>query len=325
MQSGWLTRGLMLVVLTAPALAMAQGEDAADEATEARAAIPYTDDGADTCLRCHDEDSDFPVLGILKTRHGHRGDPGAPFGPQGLQCESCHGPGGEHGGRVRRGQDRPPIPHDFESHTPDAVAAENGICLDCHQRGGVAHWASSVHQESDLACTSCHQIHVPEDPVLDARQQPEICYDCHQEQRADSYKASSHPVRFGEMACTDCHQPHASLNEDSLVRTTVNDTCYTCHAEKRGPFLWEHPPATEDCTNCHRPHGSNHPAMLTMRQPLLCQQCHSRAGHPSLALDGDNLPGEGGNFSALLLSRGCGNCHSQVHGSNHPSGVNLTR
>ncbi len=37
----------------------------------------------------------------------------------------------------------------------------------------------------------------------------------------------------------------------------MNETCYTCHADKRGPFLWEHQPVNEDCTNCHTPHGSN--------------------------------------------------------------------
>jgi hypothetical protein len=27
----------------------------------------------------------------------------------------------------------------------------------------------------------------------------------------------------------------------------------------------------------------------------------------------------------LLLGKGCVNCHSQVHGTNHPSGARLTR
>ena len=39
----------------------------------------------------------------------------------------------------------------------------------------------------------------------------------------------------------------------------LNDTCYDCHAEFRGPYLWEHAPVPEDCSNCHDPHGSNHP------------------------------------------------------------------
>ncbi len=50
----------------------------------------YSEKGADTCLKCHDEDSEFPVLNIFKTKHAMAADTRTPFG--GLQCESCHGP-----------------------------------------------------------------------------------------------------------------------------------------------------------------------------------------------------------------------------------------
>ncbi len=108
-----------------------------------------------------------------------------------------------------------------------------------------------------------------------------------------------------------------------LLKPTLNETCYTCHAEKRGPFLWEHAPVAENCTNCHTPHGSIHPTLLVKRAPLLCQQCHSQSGHPSVARTGAGLPG--GSPSGFLLAGACINCHSQVHGSNDPSGVKLMR
>jgi DmsE family decaheme c-type cytochrome len=137
------------------------------------------------------------------------------------------------------------------------------------------------------------------------------------------FKFSSHPLRFGAMACSDCHNPHDGNNDFLLQRSTVNLTCYLCHAEKRGPFLWEHAPASEDCTLCHRPHGSNHPSLLVRRPPLLCQQCHAPAGHPSGAYTSEEIDN---NFSnRFLLGRACLNCHSQVHGSNHPSGAKLHR
>jgi DmsE family decaheme c-type cytochrome len=68
-----------------------------------------------------------------------------------------------------------------------------------------------------------------------------------------------------------------------LSKPTVNQTCYSCHAEKRGPVLWEHAPVAEDCALCHSPHGSVRQALLVKTPPLLCQQCHSAAGHPSVA------------------------------------------
>jgi hypothetical protein len=39
--------------------------------------------------------------------------------------------------------------------------------------------------------------------------------------------------------------------------------------------------------------------------------------------DGDGLPDRQANQN--LLGKNCMNCHSQVHGSNHPSGARMTR
>ena len=145
----------------------------------------------------------------------------------------------------------------------------------------------------------------------------------HLRQRAESRKPFAHPLHEGKLACSDCHNPHGSSAEFDLVRENGNDTCYECHAEKRGPYLWEHAPSSEDCGLCHAPHGSNHPAMLTRRAPLLCQSCHSQAGHPSVAYETDGLATN--TPSSFLLGQSCMNCHSQVHGSNHPSGSKLMR
>ena len=92
------------------------------------------------------------------------------------------------------------------------------------------------------------------------------------------------------MTCSSCHQPHGSVSEFNLIRNTVNETCYTCHGDKRGPFLWEHPPARESCVECHNPHGANNPSLLKVRAPFLCQQCHSVSGHPSTLYSGSNIP-----------------------------------
>ncbi len=111
-----------------------------------------------------------------------------------------------------------------------------------------------------------------------------------------------------------------------LVGATLNETCYTCHAEKRGPFLWEHEPVREDCSICHKPHGSVNESLLKNRAPWLCQQCHLEQFHPSTAYSGTGLPGATTPSGAQqLLGKNCMNCHVQVHGSNHPSGPRKTR
>jgi len=127
------------------------------------------------------------------------------------------------------------------------------------------------------------------------------------------------------VSCSDCHNPHGSTGPKQLVKGTVNETCYTCHTEKRGPFLWEHQPVREDCTICHEPHGSVHSSLLKVRGPWLCQQCHMVQFHPSTAYSGTGLPTTKPSGAQQMLAKNCLNCHSQVHGSNHPSGVRKTR
>ena len=86
---------------------------------------------------------------------------------------------------------------------------------------------------------------------------------------------------------------------------------------------WEHAPVAEDCSLCHESHGSVNDRLLTARGPALCQQCHSAAFHPSVAFGADSI----GNARTgqNMVGKNCLNCHSQVHGSNHPSGARLTR
>jgi predicted CXXCH cytochrome family protein len=61
-------------------------------------------------------------------------------------------------------------------------------------------------------------------------------------------------------------------------RDNIRDTCFQCHAEKRGPFVHNHQPATEACTICHQPHGTVVENMLKLRPPFLCHQCHTPHG-----------------------------------------------
>jgi DmsE family decaheme c-type cytochrome len=291
-------------------------------ATVTPAPVPYSKKGADTCLSCHDDNP--VVMAIFQTKHGQPNDARSPFGKGQLQCEACHGPGGKHTGKIKKGESRPPMIR-FSRDSVAPVAVQNGVCLACHEKSLSAEWHAGPHAANDVTCAACHDLHTARDPVLSARTQNEVCYTCHVTKRADFLRPYAHPVRQGKVACSDCHQPHGTSAASQLVKSTVNQTCYQCHAEKRGPFLWEHAPVPEDCTICHSPHGSSNPGMLKSRGPLLCQSCHSQQGHPSLAYGPSNLPGGSGPTVSTLVLGNCMNCHSQVHGSNHPSGATLTR
>ena len=271
--------------------------------------------GADVCADCHQD----KIETILKSPHGQSVDPRTPFGQNG--CESCHGPGALH----------------FETEGNciismtgrygESVEQRNDICLGCHKSDNSMHWLSSAHEAEDLACVSCHSIHEPND-VIERTSQAEVCFECHKDIRSQTYRASTHPIRDGKVICSDCHNAHGSAGPSSLKQFSINENCYSCHAEKRGPFLWEHYPASEDCTLCHNVHGSNHQALLNKPGPQLCQQCHATesAGggrtHISNMLDFDSAAAGRGRF---IVGQSCANCHSKVHGSNHPSGAALQR
>ncbi|MCZ2441231.1 MAG: cytochrome C, partial [Burkholderiales bacterium] len=73
-----------------------------------------------------------------------------------------------------------------------------------------------------------------------------------------------------------------------------------------------------------------HEKLLVSARPQLCQQCHSPAiGHPGQFYNASQTAAAGsvlgGATSPRIVGRTCQNCHSQIHGSNHPAGARLQR
>jgi DmsE family decaheme c-type cytochrome len=261
--------------------------------------------GTKVCLGCHTSQAEafgHTLMGRLLAQGK-------------MQCESCHGPGSQHvklgGGRNVGGI------ISFRSNDQTRTAEENnGICLGCHQRGDRTYWSGSPHETRGLACSDCHTVMkaVSRKFQLKTAFEPETCFQCHKDRRAQMARSSHMPMREGKIVCSDCHNPHGSFTESLLRKASINETCYTCHAEKRGPFLFEHLPVRENCLNCHDPHGSVNEFMLKIARPRLCTECHT-FGHGTTT----------GPLVVQAISRSCQNCHTEVHGTNHPSGALLHR
>lgn len=302
-------------------------DPAKPEAAKNLAADPAAKDlilkGDAKCTGCHDE-ADEPtgaatmlelnpgVLAIGKTKHGVTADKRTPT------CTDCHGESNDH--RLHKGSGKPPaVDRSFRKSTKTSAEVRSNACMTCHQKDAKrSHWDGSAHQTRDVACNSCHQVHSPKDKVRNKLTQSEVCFTCHKEQRAQVNRPSRHPILEGKVACSDCHNTHGSSSPKQLVKDSVNETCYECHMEKRGPFLHEHQPVTEDCGICHNPHGTTAPTLLKQRQPLLCQGCHNV----------NNTASHRGQFVQQLAGRsttdhnigamasGCLNCHVNIHGGN---------
>ena len=291
--------------------------------TTARSVAPE----AEICKGCQEK----YVESYLTTKHGQQGN------LKGPDCQTCHANALEHakagGGRGVAG---------IFGFNNKKIPAEQkaAVCMSCH--GGNRHlafWASGRHVKNDVSCNNCHTLHtVPgpgatialtkKNPTISpyettSRQlQYETCTSCHKQIRAQLLKPSHHPIIEGRIACSDCHNPHGALSHAMVKSESVNALCTSCHTEKRGPFMWEHPPVEENCLTCHNSHGSNHNRLLAEKAPNVCQDCHDAAQHPGTVYDAKGgwvpiAPTTAPN--TRLIARGCVNCHNNLHGSNAPA------
>jgi DmsE family decaheme c-type cytochrome len=260
------------------------------------------------CRACHESQ----VVAFESTRHGGNEQ----------SCASCHGDATEHLRSNLEGGETVPMTTFKDMKAEDV----NQTCLSCHDKGKQANWHGGLHDRRGVSCASCHSVHSfkSADAQLKAKTEPETCATCHQNIRNKGMRASHHPVREGLMSCASCHDPHDGTKPKMVKGESVNETCLTCHAEKRGPFLWEHAPVRENCLSCHDPHGSNHEKLLAAKQPYLCQRCHLNTRHPGTMYDFRNTLA-GPSPSNRLVEHACKNCHQNIHGGNAPSGPYLGR
>jgi len=281
---------------------------------------------APVCANCHEAQ----WKSIDLSQHGAKSD------ASGSMCQACHGDATEHL--------KDPMKAKMANPFAKGATAEQrtAVCMTCHSGNrNLAFWTSGKHQINEVTCANCHSIHgksmapsINKFVTTFLPNQAETCWQCHQPIRAANFKPSHHPIIEGKVKCTDCHNPHGALTPAMVKQPTINDQCYSCHADKRGPYVFNHPPVEENCATCHNPHGSVHNALLNESAPNLCQDCHDWSRHPGTVYGaagawtcqpGDNsaacLNKTGQPNSAVnnrLVARACVNCHNAVHGSNAP-------
>ncbi len=288
--------------------------------------------GTEACLVCHED------LGkaFLKSRHG-KVETDTVRGWKGQSCESCHGPGLKHGEAAEA--------KFILNHSKATPREADSSCLSCHKNQAThAGRISGSHAKVQVSCVSCHSVHhalndssvplfrdfTPQSPASLSRlalptsratRVNELCSTCHASAWASFQRPHGHAVPAGAMSCIDCHNPHGTSRPFGLnttARTTnAEPGCFKCHADKRGPFVFEHAPIRlEGCSACHENHGSANPRLLNRAQVSnLCLECH--ANTPALSNRSGTLGTVPTGFHDLRLPvyQNCTVCHSKVHGS----------
>ncbi len=263
------------------------------------------------CTACHEEVGE----GFRHTAHGIYLSNSADAE---YSCESCHGDGTMHIDEMTPESIYNPAKHD--------PFTDNNLCLNCHNSHAMGDWEFASHRNADVTCSDCHSIHLS---AANAGAAPvsETCFKCHSDVRSQIFMPSHHPIGEGKLDCTDCHNPHGG-EVQLAMDDSGRELCFGCHAQYEGPFLYEHAPASEDCGLCHVPHGSVANNLLKQTEPALCLNCHSMHFHAAFeSVDGafetpqaperaDVSTPDG--FKAGMLTK-CTQCHTVIHGSDHPS------
>lgn len=260
-------------------------------------------DAPPRCADCHtDMVPAFASNPHARYPHKTKPDPEA-------ACASCHGDGTKH---AEAGGDTSLI------ETFRGVAGAEK-CKTCHEKADMhASYEAGFHANTAAVnCLSCHSIHAPvkSQPHLITQAPGPLCASCHGSISASfANKPYAHRLDRGSMTCLDCHDPHNRKGEPVRLTREGELPCLNCHAEKRGPFVFDHVTGSAgDCLSCHQAHGSSNPnQLLWANVAQLCLSCHSKTGGPRTP--GPQPP----SFHDLTQPRyrNCTTCHVTVHGSN---------
>ncbi len=193
----------------------------------------------------------------------------------GVQCEVCHGPGGEH-------LDAP------MDEKKDAIIIDYSYatCDTCHS------------QPTDLSMSG-HNSSLQD--AMSSSRASDSCLKCHSTQGYLGEAVTMTTAGLEPISCVACHSPHDATNEAQLREETPTDTCGTCHdypprhaTEYTLYIEGPHEKAGLECTSCHGPgtavvRGSvsewfNHTLGVyntyypyNQIDPIVCGQCHDQS------------------------------------------------
>ncbi len=252
---------------------------------------------SDACTGCHVEQA-------APTAHAGHPPLGALAGEAG-DCVACHGNDESHVSGQR--------PETFLTFSTESPARQDEACLGCHSDDHPP--GQNQHAQAGVTCAACHPVHATPD-VPAAAAFPGIgeisttCAGCHLDVLEEFAFNNRHRLAEHSLTCASCHDPHSDAG-NAWLSVSSGETCTECHADKEGPFVFEHDAQLVDgCQACHVPHGSASRHLLDHQEPgALCYGCHAEVPSFHLGFAPFGEPRFG-------VETGCTNCHVTIHGSN---------
>ena len=230
------------------------------------------------------------------------------------------------------------------------VPAEEGRCLNCHQKVNSAHPSGETadfvlaigggalcyacHDEENFrgkyehgpsasgACLYCHGPHASDQKSLLRRPLEDLCLSCHSDFGLSLEKAAFVHFANDELDCGACHVAHSG-NISGLLKGETTTLCLECHTTIEAKYkrsLRKHKPLYTggQCANCHSAHFSDYHALLVNEDSALCLSCHGGKQTDTTSSLRNVLEEIEGKkvVHAPLDEEGCGSCHDP-HGSSH--------
>ncbi len=177
-------------------------------------------DGTTLCISCHTTGFDPATKKFLA---------------EGVQCESCHGPGSDH------------MANKTSIVNPAKLdkAKQAMVCGQCHSSGKDPS-GKFAHPVGFMPGDDLTKFLVDAKPTMPGNNQ-----------QYSEFITSKH-AQVG-VNCETCHDPHTVASGKSQLKKPVNDLCLGCHAGKVTDMKTHAPQAAADatCASCHMPEGQH--------------------------------------------------------------------
>lgn len=178
-------------------------------------------DGASQCIACHTTGFDPATKKFVQ---------------EGVTCEACHGPGGEHIAKMGS--------KDHIVNLAKLDASKQGmVCGQCHSAGKDP-TGKFVHPVGFRPGDDLTKKFVDAKPTAPGSNQ-----------QYSEHLQSKHAAVGTH--CTTCHDPHNVVNLKAQVKKPVNELCMSCHADTVKDMKTHAPQAAAEatCATCHMHDG----------------------------------------------------------------------